>query len=188
MSTSSHETAKRVLDAVDQSGAHYGSGFPMIASENVISPMVRTVALATAICTVGTRKACRGSGTIRGRACDDFDTIETIGIDRRWLAKKVFNANFANIQPISLAGSTVANIAALKAMVKPGDRMPDEPQPLSLKAVSTADGASWRAGIDPSRHISHAQMGAVGLRGLDLHTYPWNEDRMEPDIDAAASP
>ena len=41
MSTSSHETAKRVLDAVDQSGAHYGSGFPMIASENVISPMVR---------------------------------------------------------------------------------------------------------------------------------------------------
>ena len=30
-------------------------------------------------------------------------------------------------------------------------------------------------------------MGAVGLRGLDLITYPWDEDRMEPDIDAAAS-
>ena len=53
-------------------------------------------------------------------------------------------------------------------MVKPGDR---------ITAVSTADGG----------HISHAQMGAVGLRGLDLHTYPWNEDRMEPDIDAAAA-
>ena len=30
-------------------------------------------------------------------------------------------------------------------------------------------------------------MGAVGLRGLDLVTYPWDEERMEPDIDAAAS-
>ena len=28
-------------------------------------------------------------------------------------------------------------------------------------------------------------MGAVGLRDLNLTTYPWNEERMEPDIDAA---
>ena len=51
-----------------------------------------------------------------------------------------------------------------KALAKPGD---------TITAVSTADGG----------HISHAQMGAVGLRGLDLHTYPWDVDRMEPDID-----
>ena len=158
MSTSSHETAKRVLDAVDQSGAHYGSGFPMIASENVISPMVRRACDSD----LHGRYAEGLPGKRYYQGCDDFDTIETIGID---LAKKVFNANFANIQPIS---GTVANIAALKAMVKPGDR---------ITAVSTADGG----------HISHAQMGAVGLRGLDLHTYPWNEDRMEPDIDAAAA-
>ena len=158
MSTSSHQTAKRVLDAVDQSGAHYGSGFPMIASENVISPMVRRACDSD----LHGRYAEGLPGKRYYQGCDDFDTIETIGID---LAKKVFNANFANIQPIS---GTVANIAALKAMVKPGDR---------ITAVSTADGG----------HISHAQMGAVGLRGLDLHTYPWNEDRMEPDIDAAAA-
>ena len=30
-------------------------------------------------------------------------------------------------------------------------------------------------------------MGAVGLRGLDLTTYPWDEDRMEPDVDAACA-
>ena len=29
-------------------------------------------------------------------------------------------------------------------------------------------------------------MGAVGVRGLDLHTYAWNEDRMEPDVDRSA--
>ena len=28
-------------------------------------------------------------------------------------------------------------------------------------------------------------MGAVGLRDLTLTTYPWDEDRMEPDVDAA---
>ena len=28
-------------------------------------------------------------------------------------------------------------------------------------------------------------MGAVGLRDLDLSTYPWDIDRMEPDIDGA---
>tara|TARA_A100001037_G_C15049055_1_gene589210 strand:- start:114 stop:1103 length:990 start_codon:yes stop_codon:yes gene_type:complete len=62
----------------------------------------------------------------------------------------------------------VSNIAALKALAKPGDK---------ITAVSTADGG----------HISHARMGAVGLRGLDLTTYPWDEDRMEPDVDAACS-
>ena len=30
-------------------------------------------------------------------------------------------------------------------------------------------------------------MGAVGLRDLNLSTYPWNEERMEPDIDGACS-
>jgi glycine hydroxymethyltransferase len=30
-------------------------------------------------------------------------------------------------------------------------------------------------------------MGAVGLRDLNLSTYPWDEERMEPDIDASAA-
>ena len=55
----------------------------------------------------------------------------------------------------------------MKALSKPGD---------DITAVSTADGG----------HISHARMGAVGLRDLNLSTYPWDEDRMEPDIDASA--
>ncbi|GIR07866.1 MAG: hypothetical protein CM15mP18_1950 [Methanobacteriota archaeon] len=96
------------------------------------------------------------------QGCDDFDTIETIGID---LAKKVFNANFANIQPIS---GTVANIAALKAMVKPGDRIP---------------------GLDRGRgtHFLTPRWAQWVCVASTLHTFPWNEDRMEPDIDAAAA-
>ena len=95
------------------------------------------------------------------QGCGDFDTIEELGIN---LAKKLFNVPFANIQSTS---GTVSNIAALKALSKPGDK---------ITAVSTADGG----------HISHARMGAVGLRDLNLSTYPWDEERMEPDIDASA--
>ena len=80
------------------------------------------------------------------------------------LAKKLFDIPFANIQSTS---GTVSNIAALKALSKPGD---------DITAVSTADGG----------HISHARMGAVGLRDLNLSTYPWDEERMEPDVDASA--
>jgi glycine hydroxymethyltransferase len=156
--SASRETVERVLGAVESSGRHYGTGFPMIASENVISPMVRQACDSD----LHGRYAEGLPGKRYYQGCDDFDTIESIGID---LAKKVFNAPFVNIQPTS---GTVSNIAALKALVKPGDR---------ITAVSTADGG----------HISHAQMGAVGLRGLDLNTYPWDADRMEPDIDAAAA-
>ena len=95
------------------------------------------------------------------QGCGDFDTIEELGIN---LAKKLFDIPFANIQSTS---GTVSNIAALKALSKPGD---------NITAVSTADGG----------HISHARMGAVGLRDLNLSTYPWDEERMEPDIDASA--
>ncbi|MBC88472.1 MAG: serine hydroxymethyltransferase, partial [Euryarchaeota archaeon] len=157
MGEEQRSTIGRILDAVDQSGIHYGMGFPMIASENVISPLVRQACDSD----LHGRYAEGLPGKRYYQGCDDFDTIEEIGIE---LAQKVFNASFANIQPTS---GTVSNIGALKALVKPGDR---------ITAVSTADGG----------HISHAQMGAVGLRGLDLYTYPWDVDRMEPDIDAAA--
>ncbi|HJL55521.1 MAG: serine hydroxymethyltransferase [Candidatus Thalassarchaeaceae archaeon] len=155
---SHRQTADSVLEAVEASGRHYRDGLPMIASENILSPMVRM--------------ACNSDlhgryaeGLPRKRyyqGCEDFDTIEEIGIAS---AKRVFNCRFANIQSTS---GTNSNMGALKALSKPGD---------SITAVSTADGG----------HISHARMGAVGLRGLDLVTYPWDVDRMEPDIDAAAA-
>ena len=149
--------AKSVLTATENSGNLYRNGLGMIASENIVSPMVRKVL----------------DSDLHGRyaeglpykryyqGCGDFDTIEEIGIK---LAKDVFNVPFANIQSTS---GTVSNIAALKALANPGD---------SITAVSTADGG----------HISHARMGAVGLRDLNLSTYPWDEERMEPDIDASA--
>jgi glycine hydroxymethyltransferase len=128
----------------------------MIASENIVSPMVQRIVSSD----LHGRYAEGLPGKRYYQGCDDFDTIESIGID---LAKKVFNAPFANIQSTS---GTVSNIGAFKALAKPGDK---------ITAVSTADGG----------HISHARMGAVGLRDLNLSTYPWDEERMEPDVDGA---
>lgn len=148
--------ANTVLKAVEGSGRLYRDGLGMIASENIVSPLVREIVASD----LHGRYAEGLPGKRYYQGCEDFDTIESLGIS---LAQEVFNAPFANIQSTS---GTVSNIGALKALANPGDR---------ITAVSTADGG----------HISHARMGAVGLRDLNLTTYPWDESRMEPDIDAA---
>ena len=73
---SARESTSRILEAVDDSGRHYRDSLPMIASENILSPLVR--------------KAC--DSDLHGRyaeglpgkryyqGCEDFDTIEEIGI------------------------------------------------------------------------------------------------------------
>ena len=157
-SASTLDKANAVMKAAADSGDLYRNGLGMIASENIVSPMVQKIVASD----LHGRYAEGLPGKRYYQGCDDFDTIESIGID---LAKSVFNAPFANIQSTS---GTVSNIGALKALAKPGDK---------ITAVSTADGG----------HISHARMGAVGLRDLNLSTYPWDEDRMEPDIDGACA-
>ena len=148
--------AEIVESSVKASGELYRDGLGMIASENIVSPAVRDIVVSD----LHGRYAEGLPGKRYYQGCEDFDTIEALGIE---LAREVFGASFANIQSIS---GTVSNIGALKALAKPGD---------NITAVSTADGG----------HISHARMGAVGLRDLTLTTYPWDEDRMEPDVDAA---
>jgi len=148
--------AEKVLQATKDSGTIYRYGLPMIASENIISPRVAEVVKSD----LHGRYAEGLPGKRYYQGCDDFDTIESIGIG---LAKEVFKAPFANIQSTS---GTVSNIGALKALAPSGGK---------ITAVSTADGG----------HISHGRMGAVGLRDLNLTTYPWDEERMEPDVEAS---
>ena len=152
------EQVEAVMQASEASGHHYRNSIPMNASENVLSPLVAEAIRGD----LHGRYAEGLPGKRYYQGCDDFDTIERIGIES---AKRVFNCRFANIQSTS---GTVSNMGALKALPKPGD---------TITAVSTADGG----------HISHHPMGAVGFRGLNLVTYPWDEERMEPDVDAACT-
>ena len=114
-----------MLDATDASGSLYGNGLPMIASENVLSPLVRRVVDSD----LHGRYAEGLPGKRYYQGCEDFDDIESLGIQ---LAKQIFNCEFANIQSTS---GTVSNMAALKALTQPGDK---------ISAVSTADAGTSR--------------------------------------------
>ena len=151
------EAADAVRTAAKRSTQLFRDGLPMIASENIISPRVAEMLVTD----LHGRYAEGLPGKRYYQGCKDFDDIEALGMQ---LAQQVFRCRFANIQSTS---GTVSNLAVLKSLAKPGD---------AITAVSTADGG----------HISHAPMGAVGMRGLELHTYPWDVERMEPDVDGAA--
>lgn len=150
------QAAETVRDAARRSTALFRDGLPMIASENIVSPRVAEMLVTD----FHGRYAEGLPGKRYYQGCGEFDTVEALGMD---LARQLFRCAFANIQSTS---GTNSNLAVLKALTKPGD---------AITAVSTADGG----------HISHAPMGAVGMRGLALHTYPWDVDRMEPDLDGS---
>lgn len=83
----------------------------LIASENIVSPAVMAAAG-----TCLTNKYAEGlPGKRYYGGCEFVDEIERIAIDR---AKKLFGAEHANVQPHSGAS---ANLAALVALIKPGD-------------------------------------------------------------------
>ena len=83
--------ADTVMQAVSLSGKLYREGLGMIASENIDSPMVQKIVASD----LHGRYAEGLPGKRYYQGCDDFDTIESLGIS---LAKQVFGAKFANIQ------------------------------------------------------------------------------------------
>jgi glycine hydroxymethyltransferase len=89
------------------------STLEMIASENFVSR-----AVLEAQGSVLTNKYAEGyPGKRYYGGCEYVDIAETLAIDR---AKKLFGAEFANVQPHSGAS---ANVAVLSTLAKPGDRI-----------------------------------------------------------------
>ncbi|MDB6022955.1 MAG: glyA [Pedosphaera sp.] len=85
----------------------------LIASENFTSPAVME-----AQGSVLTNKYAEGYPKKRWYGgCENVDTVETLAINR---ARKLFNAEHANVQPHSGSG---ANMAVYFAFLKPGDKM-----------------------------------------------------------------
>lgn len=83
----------------------------LIASENIVSEPVMM-----AMGTVLTNKYAEGyPGKRYYGGCEDVDVVESIAIER---AKKLFGADYANVQPHSGAQ---ANMAVFLAMLEPGD-------------------------------------------------------------------
>ncbi len=102
---------KEVFDTIMGESAREEDGLELIPSENYVSMAVRE-----ANGSVFTNKYSEGYPGKRYYGGQDFtDAVETLAIER---AKKLFNCDHANVQPL---GGAAANIAVYFAWLEPGD-------------------------------------------------------------------
>ncbi len=104
---------KIIFNLIEEEENRQENGIELIASENFVSEQVMKAAGS-----VLTNKYAEGlPGKRYYGGCEVVDEIENIAIDR---AKKLFNAEWANVQPHSGAQ---ANAAVFLAVLKPGDKI-----------------------------------------------------------------
>jgi glycine hydroxymethyltransferase len=102
---------EKVFSIIEKEKHRQMSGIELIASENFVSDQVMQ-----AMGSVLTNKYAEGySGNRFYGGCQYIDMVEELAIER---AKKLFNAEWANVQPHSGAQ---ANAAVMLAILKPGD-------------------------------------------------------------------
>ena len=119
----------------------------LIASENIVSEAVMM-----AMGSVATNKYAEGySGKRYYGGCQCLDEIETIAIER---VKKLFGAEYANVQPHSGAS---ANLAVEYAVLKPGD---------TLMGMS----------LDAGGHLTHGSPANISGNYFNIVSYGVNAD------------
>lgn len=100
-----------LFEYINEEKKRQDTNIELIASENFVSK-----AVLEAMGSILTNKYAEGySGKRYYGGCENIDKIETLAINR---AKKLFNAEHANVQPHS---GSQANMAVYMAMLKPGD-------------------------------------------------------------------
>src|SRR5947208_991315 len=146
-----------IEEQVDRHHAWFSKSLPMIASENVISPLAREMLLTD----FGDRYA---EGLPHERYYQGNTFVDEVEDRVVALAKQIFRVR--HVDPRLISG-TVANMAVYFALLEPGDIM---------TSVALSHGA----------HISSAKFGAAGLRGVNNVNYPFDVDRMNIDVDETA--
>ncbi|MFQ5837908.1 MAG: serine hydroxymethyltransferase [Thermoplasmata archaeon] len=152
-----NEDADFIVDQVNKHHAWFQRSLCLIASENIMSPL----ALEMYLSDFGHRYA---EGLPGQRYYQGNIYVDEVEIRITEMLKRIFRCSFADPRPIS---GTVANLAVLFALAKPGD---------IVTTVALSDGA----------HISTARFGAVGVRSVNAITYPWDEEKMNIDVDETA--
>ena len=148
--------ANFIREKVMAHNRYFEEAIPLIASENVISPLQREMLNSD----FNGRYAEGWVGHRYYQGNKFVDEVEARGME---LARRLFGCSFADLRPIS---GTVANMAVLFGLTNPGD---------TIATPALADGA----------HISTAKFGAVGMRGVNTINYPFDTERMNIDIDGA---
>ena len=153
---SAKAAAQSIRDFTRDHNNWFKDSLPLIASENVLSPLAREVLNSD----LHNRYAEGLPGKRYYQGNIYVDKIESLCED---LAREVFRCKFADVRPTS---GTVSNLAVLMALTKTREKM---------TTVALSDGG----------HISHAKIGATGLRGIKTYNYPFNEKDMNIDVEGA---
>ena len=140
-------TDPEIAEAIQAEYTRQSDGLELIASENVV-----TEAVMCAMGSVLTNKYAEGyPGKRYYGGCSCVDVAETIAIER---AKKLFGANYANVQPHSGAQ---ANTAVYFAVLQPGD---------TVLGMSLADGG----------HLTHGSPVNVSGSYFNFESYGVDEN------------
>jgi len=149
-----------IFDLLQEHHKWFQESIPLIASENVPSPAVRE-ALTTDF---GNRYAEGWPGERVYAGCHFIDQVEFRCID---LMKKLFNAEFVDVRPIS---GVVANLAVYTAFTEPGD---------TLMTLSIPSGGHITSG----KKELGGTAGAV--KGLNVEYLPLDYKELNIDVDKA---
>lgn len=146
------ENDPEVGSAIEKELFRQRRNLELIASENIVSEAVMLT-----MGTVLTNKYAEGYPSKRYYGgCEDVDIVENLALDR---VKKLFGANYANVQPHSGAQ---ANTAVYFALLEPGD---------TVMGMSLAHGG----------HLTHGS--PVNISGKYYHFVPYDIDESTGFID-----
>lgn len=154
MSMTMNDDARYIRDNVMAHNEWFDECIPMIASENLMSPLAKEVLISD----FADRYA---EGMPGKRYYQGNIYVDKVELKAMELAEDLFKAQFVDVRPIS---GTVANMAVLFAFAEPGD---------TITTCALAQGA----------HISTQKFGAFGQRGVQSVNYPFNVESMNLDVD-----
>ena len=144
----------KVFEIISKESERQESTIELIASENHVSP-----AVLKAVGSCMTNKYAEGyPGKRYYCGCENHDAMESLAIER---AKKLFNCNYANVQPHSGAS---ANIAAFFAFMQPGDK---------YASLVLSDGG----------HLSHGLKINISGKYFEPVHYPLIYDKTNPNFE-----
>ena len=152
------ESYEKVFSSLEKHHNWFENSIPLIASENIPSPAVREAVMSD----FGNRYAEGWPGERVYAGCTHIDEVE---IQCMELAKRLFDAEFADVRAVS---GVVANLAIYSSYSNPGDVM-------------------IASSIPAGGHISHGKKehsGTAGLvHGLDIEFFAFDPEEMTLDVD-----
>jgi len=128
----------------------------LIASENVMSPAAMTVYVSDPM-----HRYAEGKPFKRHyQGVKYIDELEVLADE---LMGRLFETDMVDLRPVS---GTIANAATFRVLAQPGD-----------KAVI--------APVQAGAHVSHTKFGTLGALGIQQIELPYDEERMNVDVDRA---